>query len=226
VPLATAGDGLAAWRRSLHEDVSVDQLSGPLPRLVRRLEPLTGGSRARELLVATADAEWTAYLDCSLGGTDADSAVGHLCTVLGCTGLAVTAVPHTHGKRGGMGGRYGGVQLTLFGPLQTDFLNYVRVLSVTHDGNRWRFDATGTQQDFETPERYTTRKIRDRFTSDTLAEYCAALGVRPFDEDFYGPDALLLTSAVQTAPDGKVMTIEQAQQFYGIDPERDAMVPG
>ena len=226
LPLADVGQGLAAWSRSLYGDVSVDPLSGPLPRLVRHLEPLTGGSRARELLLATAGGEWTAYLSCNLSGSDPGPVVGHLCTALQCTGLTIDVVPHTQGRRGGTGGRYGAVQLTMFGPLRTDFLNQVRHISVAHDGSRWRFDASGTEQDFETPERYTARKVRERFTSDVLAEYCGALGLHPFDEHSYGPDALLLTSAVQTAPDGKVMSIEQAQQFFGIDPARDAQVPG
>ncbi|MDP9459352.1 MAG: hypothetical protein M3Q22_03555 [Actinomycetota bacterium] len=224
LPLEDAGRALAQWRRGLYGDVDARPVAGPLPGLVRRLEPLTGGSRARELLLRTAAPDWTAYLDCSLTGTDADSVVGHLSRTLLCQGLVATAVPHTLDRAGR--GRYGAVQFTLLGPLQTGFLNIVRSVSVAHDGSRWRFDADGTEQDFETPDRYTARRVRERFTSDMLAGYCAALGVRPFDEDFYGPDALLFTSPVPTAPDGKIMTIEQAQAFHGIDPDRDAQTPG
>ena len=123
--------------------------------LVGRLEPLTGGSRARELLRATSSPQWTAYLDCGLDGTDADTAVGQLCLDLGCTGVTVASVPHTVGTGLEDPRRYGAVQMSLYGPLQTGFLNQVRTVSVAHDGNGWRFDANGTPQDFEMPDVYT-----------------------------------------------------------------------
>lgn len=226
LPLQDAAEGLAAWRRRLYPRAETRPVRGSLPELVARLEPLTGGSRPRELLLATRSPEWTAYLDCSLAGTDADTAVGQLCLDLGCTGLTVTTVPHTVGTGLEDPGRYGAVQMSLYGPLRTGFLNQVRTLSVAHNGSRWRFDADGTPQDFETPDAYARRRIRDRFTSDLLDRYCAALGVRPFDETFYGPDAVLVTSDAPAAPDGKVLRLPGAQAWFGIRPGAGDSVPG
>lgn len=189
---------------------------GSLSDLVGHLEPLTGGSRARELLIATRNPEWTAYLDCGLTGTDPDTVVGQLCLDLGCTGVSLTSIPHTVGTGLEDPGRYGAVQMSMFGPLRTDFLNQVRTVSVAHDGNRWRFDADGTPQDFEIPDAYTRRRIRARFTSDMLAQYCAALGIHPFDDAFYGPEGMLFVSHVPTAPEGKVLSLQQAQAWLGI----------
>ena len=225
-PLDTVAAGLAAWRRDLHGHVATRAVSGSLTDLVRHLEPLTGGSAARELLVSTRSRTWTAFFDCSLTGTDANAAVGQLCLRLGCTGVAITAVPHTLGTGLETQGRYGAVQMTLYGPLKTDWLNQVRCISVAHDGNRWRFDADGTEQDFETPSAYTRRKIRDRFTTDMLAEYCAALGIEPFDEAFYGPSGVLVTSDAPTAPDGKILRLAEAQAWFGIRPGANEHVPG
>lgn len=226
VPLDTAAAGLLAWRRDLYRHADARPIQGPLPDLVQHLEPLTGGSRARELLVATRSPEWTAYLDCLLTGTDADTVVSQLCLNLGCKGVSVAAVPHTLGTGLEPQGRYGAVQMTLYGPLRTSWLNQVRSISVAHDGSRWRFDADGTEQDFETPSLYTRRKIRERFTSDMLAEYCAALGIEPFDEEFYGPSAVLLTSDVPIAPGGKVLRLPEAQAWFGIRPGANEQVPG
>jgi hypothetical protein len=47
----------------------VTQQDGPLPALLRRLEPLVTGTRPRELLVDT-DSDWMAYFDCGYRGGD------------------------------------------------------------------------------------------------------------------------------------------------------------
>lgn len=226
LPVQDAAAGLVDWRRRLYFRADTRPVRGSLLELVSQLPPLTGGSRLRELLLATRSPEWTAYLDCSLAGTDADTAVGQLCLDLGCNGLTVAAVLHTVGTGLEDPGRYGAVQMSLYGPLRTGFLNQVRTISVAHDGSRWRFDSDGTPQDFETPEAYTRRRIRDRFTSDMLDQYCAALGVHPFDGAFYGPDAVLVTSDAPTAPDGKALTLQQAQAWFGIRPRASDNVPG
>ncbi|MEU7908528.1 hypothetical protein [Actinoplanes sp. NPDC049118] len=207
-PLETAGDALAAWRRELYPRVETGRPAEPFPEMLHRLEPLTGGSRPRELLVAT-DSAWTAYFDCTLRGTDAVSTIGYLTRRIRCRGLAVRAIPHTPA-------RYGATQLELFGPEQTDFINYVRTVSTTYDGNRWVFSATGAPQPFERPELYQARRVRDRFTIEHLAEYGERLGLRLFAPAFYGPEAVLVESAAPPAPGGHVMTLSQAQQWLGI----------
>jgi hypothetical protein len=225
LPLARAADALEAWRRDLHGSVEARNVTGSLGELLSELEPLTSGVRPRNLLLATASQEWTAYFDCGLRGGDPVSTIGHLTYALQCHGIAIRAVPHTIGTQLERPGRYGSVQFELFGPLMTDFINYVRTISVAHDGTRWRFDAAGTVQDFERPEAYRARTVRDRFTSEMLAEYCLALGVRPFDVDFYG-DGILIESAVEIPPEGEALSLEQAQQAQGIRPGSAERLPG
>jgi hypothetical protein len=223
--LAAAVGALAAWRRSHVASVSTEEVEAKFPQCLRLLEPLTGGVRPRELLVETSDG-WTAYFDCSLQGTDAVSTISYLSRSAGCQGLAIDVVPHTYGKTGVGEGRYGAVQFEMFGPLQTEFLNYVRTVSLAHDGSRWVFTASGTEQWFEELEAYQARRTRDRFNSEMLDRYCKALDLDVFNPAAYGPRAVLVHSKVEVPPDGKVMSIAEVQQWLGIVPGMADTLPG
>ena len=216
LPLDKAMDGLERWRRSRYSEVVTERTPGGFPGVLSRLEPLTSGGRPRELLVSAG--LWTAYFDCSLRGTDAVSAIGHLSRRMQCQGLAVRAKPHTIGSPGVRRGRAGSVQFELFGPLRTRFLNYVRSVAVNFDGSRWVFNANGPEQPFEDTEAYRVRRVRDRFTSRMLEHYCQALGIDVFNPDFYGPDAVLFASLVPMPSDGVAMTLAEAQAWLEIEP--------
>lgn len=215
--LDEAVGALAAWRRSLCDEVAVEEVTDGFPQALRSLEPLIGGVRPRELLVEASDG-WTAYFDCSIRGTDAVSTVGYLAQEVGCQGLAIRTVPHTVGLPGVKNGRFGSVQFEMFGPLQTEFLNYVRSIEATFDGSRWVFGATGTEQWFEEADAYRARRIRDRFTSAMLERYCKALDLDVFDATAYGPRAVLIRSHVEIPPNALVMSLDQAQQWLEIMP--------
>ncbi len=215
LPLEDAADAFVSWREALCPLVGVDRPEGGLSCVLNTLEPLTGGSRPRELLVA-AGSRWTAYFDCGLTGTDAISPTGHLSRTVKCQGVAIRTDPHTYDRTRRPSGRRGSVQFQMFGPLSTHFLNYVRGVSVTFTGSRWEFHANGTEQVFEEPEVYETRRVRDRFTTDMLERYCQALGIDVFNPGAYGPGAVLLTSQVRTAPGGYEMTLAEVQEYLGI----------
>jgi hypothetical protein len=218
-------EALAGWRRSLlHGKVSIEE-AGVFPECLCLLEPLTGGARPRELLVNASDG-WTAYFDCSLRGTDAVSTVGYLSETAGCQGLAIRTVPHTLDRQGPGEGRYGSVQFEMFGPLRTEFLNYVRTVSASHEGNRWVFSVSGTEQWFEEPDAYRARRVRNRFTSEMLERYCKALGLEVFDPARYGPRSMLIRSDVPVPSGGHVMSLEQVQRWLGIVPGMADTLPG
>ncbi|MFC9690873.1 hypothetical protein ACFTSF_20145 [Kribbella sp. NPDC056951] len=226
VPLEVAAEGLRAWRQQLHGRAKAVPVGGSLPEMLERLPPLTGGVRPRELLVGTVGDRWTAYFDCGFQGTDAVSTVGYLTEELKCHGLALDSTPHTFGTGLETPGRYGAVQFELFGPLPTDFLNYVRTISASHDGSRWSFEASGTVQAFEQPDRYQARTVRSRFTSELLAEYAAALGVRPFDEDFYADRGVLIETRQKVPRKGHAMSLADTQHYWGIVPGVASEIPG
>lgn len=215
--LDDAVEALSEWRGRLLGTVVTEEIKVGFPECLRALEPLTGGVRPRELLV-DASADWTAYFDCSLRGTDAVSTIGYLSRTVGCQGLAIRTVPHTVDLRDVEKRRMGAMQFELFGPLQTDFLNYVRTIALSYDGSRWVFEANGTEQWFEDVEAYKARKARDRFTTEMLEQYCRALDLDVFDPSAYGPRAVLIRTPTATAKGGYVMTLEEAQRWLGIPP--------
>jgi hypothetical protein len=223
--LDEAADALVQWRRSLVNGRVSAEEAGPFPNCLSLLEPLIGGARPRELLVE-AHSGWTAYFDCLLRGTDAVSTVGYLARTLRCQGLAVRAVPHTAASPEQTHGRFGSVQFEMFGPLRTDFLNYVRTIEMTFDGSRWVFGADGTEQWFEETDAYKARRVRDRFTSEMLESYCKALDLDVFDPGSYGPQSVLIRSDVPVPTGGQVMSLEQVQQWLEIVPGMADQIPG
>lgn len=190
-PLAAAVKGFLDWERPIHEplgrSLSARPVSGTLEEALRALLPLTDTLRQRHLFVPTAS-RWCAFFDNGHQGTDAVSTMSGLAQRLGCRGARVTAIPDTiEGESRGAKGRYGALVLELYGPEPTHFLNYVRTIGAVNDGGRWSFAAAGTPLPFEECEAYGARRIRDRFTFDLLERYARALGLNPFDEDFYLP---------------------------------------
>lgn len=225
-PLQEVAAAMAEWLHGLYPRVQQTELSGGLPSMLTQLEPLVSGSRPRELLVETAGDTWTAYFDCLLMGTDAVSFTGHMCTLLKCHGVAIRSQPHTIGTRFEAPGRYGAVQFELYGPERTAFLNHRRSISAAHDGSKWRFDSWGAIQPYEQVAAYEARRARERFTSEMLAAYCAAIGVRPFDPDFYGSRGILFESDVVIAPEAIVLNLGALQRSMGIVPGLADRLPG
>lgn len=61
----------------------------------------------------------------------------------------------------------------------------IRHLQASDQDGRWEFYQSGEPLPFEDLEAYQRRRVRDRFTPEMLEAYSAALGLRPFDADFY-----------------------------------------
>ena len=218
-PLEIVAEGLAVWRRNIHGSVQMVPLTGGLFANVAMLEPLTMGVRPRELVVATGNPEWVALFDCGIQGGDPHTTVSYLARTLKTQGVVVVSIPDVP-ESVRRPGRYGARQFEMFAPIATDFLNYVRTVSVIQDGSRWRFDANGIVQDFEDVEAYKRRTVVDRFSAKMLAEYAAALGLRPFDLAFFpGPSVLVRNPAIP-ASDALVVSLQDAQRRLGIVPER------
>jgi hypothetical protein len=214
-PLEVVADGLVAWRREIHGSAQSDRLPGGLRDHVLALEPLTGGVRPRELVVATESPEWTAVFDCGVQGGDPTTTVGYLARTLRLQGVVVVSIPDTPATAG-RPQRFGARQLEMFAPMSTDFLNYIRTVSVVRDGDRWRFDANGTVQDFEDVGAYKRRRVAERFTGMMLVEYAAALGLRPFEGEFFPGPSVLVRSPAVPPPGALVLSLQDAQQRAGI----------
>jgi hypothetical protein len=195
--------------------LEVREVHGNLETAFRSLEPLTSVENRRELFVPTRS-QWTAYFDNGWQGTD-PSAVKYLCLKLRCRGMRVDAVPHTlREDRPGASGRWGAAMFDVYGPKPNPIQNYIRSVVAMNDGGRWIFEEYGEPFPFEQVERYKERIKRKRLTFEMLRDYSAALGVRPFDEDFYLPDgvATLVEMLGPTYPNMREYTLEEARAGY------------
>jgi hypothetical protein len=205
---------LMGWRAALGRDPRKEERQEGFPQCLHALEPLVSASAPRELFVAT-NGPWTAYFDCELNGTDPMPPMSFLAREVGCDGLAVTVTPHI--TVAGVVRRYGSVQFELFGPHQTHFINFVRTVSVANDDG-WRFEVSGEPQPFEDQMAYTRKRVRDRFTSEMLADYCSALGIDVFNPAAYGPRAVLVRSLVKLPAEPLFVSLRDAQARLGIVP--------
>lgn len=218
-PLDRVREAIVTWRREHNTDVEWHSIEAPLSNALRFLEPLTT-LRRRELLLST-KSSWTACFDNSARGGDPFGTASHLALAIKCRSLAVQCVPHTlQSERQEAAGTYGAVTFELFAPEQREWLNYERAVAVGNDGGRWVFRAEGKPLPFERTDRYKNRKIKDRFTPELLEEYCAALGIRLFDDGFYGPNGVLVT-VIDSLPDKhKSMSLDEARVIIGLEPSR------
>lgn len=178
----------------------MSELGESLEESLRRLEPLIAGAAPRELFVEHGD--WSAYFDSSLAGTDAVSTIGFLARQQRCYGVAVRR-------------KATAISFEYLGPDQTDFLNYIRVIAAQQDDSgRWVFIANGEVQPFEDPALYRQRKVRDRFSMETLERYCGALGIFPSEISAYGPRAYLIESQVPIPSGARRLTFREAQERF------------
>jgi len=197
--LEVAVAAMENWRKKQVHGLSVRHLddSTNLETALKFLDPLSI-PRTRELLLETKTRLWTAYFDNGANGADPSSTVGHLAQVLGCDAVALRCIPRTSPAM------YATVQMEIFGPQNLDFLNYVRSISATDDGGKWRFVVAGEPQPFEVPEMYRSRKVRDRFTPAMLAQYAQALGIEVFDPRYYGNRGCLFTYRYAGTPPNEI----------------------
>lgn len=159
----------------------------------------------RELLVRTRS-PWTVYFADHQTGAD-EAPVGQLARLLRCRALYIVHWPVA---------RFEALRFQLIAGHDTEFLNYERTLEVgTDDSDRRVFTATGAVQPYEQVDAYKARRVRDRLTPAMVDSYSRALGLRPFDEDFFLADGVLITSRDER-PDIRFPIADQ-QARYGYE---------
>lgn len=91
-------------------------------------------------------------------------------------------------------GAFGEVRLDIFtGGKRT------REIGASNQLGKWRFGHDGKPLPFEEVRSYKAASARDRFTPAMLLQYLAALGLRPFDEDFFVVNAKHAAQSVTVA---------------------------
>ena len=194
----------APLKRVVRQQLSMSKEFGKVakarraPRQLRQalmtLEPLCL-SGDRNLFFATQNPQWTAVWSNLPRGNDGTNPMYALAIRLGVPGLSVGYSPDVQladaaaSRRQDGGDQLGARTWRYYTPLADGSRLVSRSLYLARQsGKRWHFDAGGPELPFEDVEAYSERKLLDRLTPQMLADYSAALGVRPFDEDFYsGP---------------------------------------
>lgn len=126
-------------------------------------------------LLAAECGGWTALINNFLHGGDSTAPSPALSRRLGVRCVVASCVP-TYGPG------HSQTQLELFGPTGQPPLLYVRSISATATDGRWTWFSSGDPLEFEQADRYSARRIRDRFDRPLLLEYLTALGI-PADRD-------------------------------------------
>jgi len=218
----TVADFFAEWERGIQKSRGVGverrEISGSLEQVLRALAPLTSMERRRYIFVPTGGS-WTAFFDNGHQGSDPESVISHMAMHLGCRGVKVVAIPDTRdGEHTDARGRFGTIELQVYGPEKTHFLNYMRTIQLSNQGDRWVFTETGTPFPFEDANQYKVRRVRERFSFELLNRYANALGLQPFDESFYLPSphssAVLFEKIGPANPRMEEYSFEDARRLF------------
>ena len=214
-PLDTVNDAYRRWHRKILHRVRVTRFNLPLAEALKQLDPLDRGSQ-RVLFMSTRS-DWTACFDNGVRGGNPSTFVGELARQLKCRGVAVGCIPNTLSRRdGAKPGTWGTLKFTLFAPEERDFLNIERSVSIINDVGGWEFNSIGTVQAFEHVDHYAARRIADRLTSGMLEDYCRALGIDLFDENFYGGPGVLTHSYPWFLRSPATTPLAEARKLLGL----------
>jgi len=210
------GGDLVEWQPTgQFATVEVHKADGSFRELLLKLPPLCQ-IPCRELLVSTGS-NWTAYFDNGRQGGDPGSPVPVLAERTEARSLTVSCIENTlGGAYGTEQGTYGSIQFCITGLIAKSDQTKYRNIACMNDGGKWIFEALGMPQPFEQPEKYKARKIRDRFTAEMLEDYCKALGIRLFDESFYGPQGVLVARTDPLPEWDNYISLDEAQRQLGL----------
>lgn len=93
-------------------------------------------------------------------------------------------------------GRDGSVLFHLHVPSGIQYHWDRRLLEASPGLDSWLWTESGVLLPFEDASRYEREVIRERLTSVMVDAYCRELGIRPFDEDFFGLRGVIVRAPV------------------------------
>ena len=208
----------AGWIRSLGDGTGIDEIPGGLEAALTRMGALVSG-RTKVLVVGTAS-PWSAVLDNGIM-PDPSGVVSRMVDLLGVRGFYIVAEPNVYPPRDAPDlERLGARHFVIEWPDPTaQFGKGHRHVAVQRDsGRRWSFNQYGDPLPFEDTAAYTARRLTDRLTPRMLADYCTALGVDAFNDDFYTGPSRLVHWRWKNSSRARTWTYAQAQAERGWGP--------
>jgi hypothetical protein len=175
----------SSWRTKINDENVISVEDGSLDYMFKKLKPLQ--MPIKKVLFCQTNSEWIAYFDDGRYGSDPFPPVTYMAEVLECEAVLIDFSENTVKSDVGQAeGTYGSVQFALYSPESQDFFLAKRAVGAVNDGGKWVFIDEGDPLPFEDISRYSAKKIADRFDRKMLESYCQALGIDPYNEQFYG----------------------------------------
>lgn len=211
-PLNTVVEDYTAWINSSEniKRITKTTVQGRLSDLLWSLSPIAWPDD--KVMFMETNSSYTAYFDNNEPGAEFSTVIS-LCRHLRCQGLMVTSVPDLPQEKNKDGAT---VVFSVITPDDSVRFNIKREIRVVHDG-RWEFDSMGDPLPFEELEQYQAKRVKDRLTTEMLARYCQHLGISAFEEEFYGPNGVLVTLDQMQYPHFRHTDIRAQQAKIGID---------
>ena len=196
-----------------------ETVHGDLEQLLGRLLPLQAPHARRLLFVPVAGTGRyrTAVFTNSFAGTETGWISAAVATRAGIPSISVRSCPNDRNGLAWPSGAYGSHEFGMCWatPVEVNRRGfYGRTVGIrASDGRSWDFVDHGDTQPFEDTAAYTAPRVRDRFNQQTLIDYAAHFGVRPFDADFYAPDrtATFVRYRAPNFYDSRIMTLAEVQ---------------
>ena len=167
-------EALTSWRQGLGQKLEFADAS--VSSADADIEPFQA-PWTREVLFDCGP--WTAYLNNGIDGGDPTAAAPHLSTLLGVDlFVAIHAPLHEPG--------HASTQLWVIGPSGAPPLMYRRSICAYCADGRWSWHEDGAPLPFERVERYSARRLRDRFDRPLLIDYLEANEIHADVPAFFG----------------------------------------
>lgn len=183
--------GMTAFFRRVHFGGKATQLQGSLTENLLHLQPLTTTVRPRTLLTGTKLEGWTALFDGHATGQGIGQLTAYMARTMKTRGYLIAVIPPASN-----GSPLGARQFHVLGPESE--LGQVRCIDLVENyPGKWEFHLHGPTQPYEDLDTYTRRRKVDRFTEQTLITYTEAVGLHPWDENFYTAPYYLITNGEQ-----------------------------
>lgn len=189
--LTDVADEMFAWQAELSFDPIRVEFSGGILQNATTLLPIATYPARRDLLIATAGAEYTAIFNSFINGGDPMGPAMVLSQRLDTSFVVATSIPF-QGEAGSIPHMLGGLQLTYGSSGESGFKRSISLVEGESTSSRYYFEALGPEQPWENTNAYASRRKRDRFTPEMLREYCIALGIDVFEVAFYSGPACLI----------------------------------
>jgi hypothetical protein len=177
VPFRELVGDYVAWTRRNHPHAATEPCDGSLRDALDRLAPLTAPV-SKELLVDL-EGRFTAILSNSLLVGDAFPRAAYWSNRMTCEALAVTCAPDKHDcVTSGAVNVFRAMQVQLFTGHEGVHGVPRRTVTASKDGDRWAFDNQGEPFPFEDTQKFSNRRVRDRFGAEDVLAFCRHFGLR------------------------------------------------